>query len=278
MKTLASRYVVIIGIVLFLIGTSCGFPTWLPVDQFATSTTNVITTSPAIVSSPQPTLGAPSQTATTVYTNTPLPTQTAIPTATNTSSTPTSTTTSTLAITPTPTFAFPRITASMQANCRYGPGTAYLYAHGMYPGDGGTVWGRNYAGTWLWIQPDNIEYQCWISISVVEVQGDIFSVAVAPVRLPHQDLYGPPETVSAVRDGEQVTVTWSEVPMTVDDFRGYLLEVTVCQDGSLVSLAVHTETLSYVFTDEQTCDEDSSGLLYTVDKHGYSDPVEIPWP
>lgn len=191
---------------------------------------------------------------------------------------PTSTISLTPTITPSPTFTFPRVTTIMQANCRYGPGTAYLYAHGMYPGDGGAVWGRNSTGTWLWIQPDNIHYQCWISTSVVEVQGDIFSVYVAAVRLPYSYFYYPPEDVEAARAGDEVTVTWSRVPMTVDDDRGYLLEVTLCQGGELVWRVVHTDDTFYTFTDEPSCDGDSGGLLYTVDKHGYSDPVEIPWP
>jgi len=35
---------------------------------------------------------------------------------------------------------------------------------------------------------------------------------------------------------------------------------------------------TYTFTDEAGCAEASSGLLYTVEKHGYTDPVPIPWP
>ena len=222
------------------------------------------------------TLGGASATPTDRPTRTVTPSRTALPTMIPPSLTPTITPTAT--ITPTPTFAFPRVTAIMQANCRYGPGTAYLYAHGMYTGDGGTVWGRNSSGTWLWIQPDNIAYQCWISTAVVDVQGDVFTVRVAEVRLPTCDMYGPPENVAASRDGDEVTVTWSRVPMTEDDDRGYLLEVTVCQQGALVWMAVHTDETFYTFTDEDSCDSDSGGWLYTVDKHGYSDPVEIPWP
>jgi hypothetical protein len=208
-----------------------------------------------------------------VMTYTAWPTHTILPSAT---SSPTITPTAT--ITPSPTFAFPRITVSMQANCRYGPGTAYLYAHGMYSGDGGTVWGRNYSGTWLWIQPDNITYQCWIAASVVEIEGDIFTLSVAPVRLPHSPYYYPPENVEARREGDTVLVTWSRVPMTDDDFRGYLMEVTVCLNGNLVWMAVHTNELFYTFPDETSCDSDSGGLLYAVEKHGYTDPVDIPWP
>ena len=221
----------------------------------------------------------PTDTPTLTLTSTSTPTVTATPARTITptqSLTPTITPTPT--ISPSPTYTFPTITTLMQANCRYGPAKAYLYAWGMYPGDTGTVWGRNYSGTWLWIQPDNINYPCWIAASVVEIQGDIFTLRVASARLPQSTLYGPPQGVDAVREGDSVTVTWQPVNMTEDDNRGYMIEANICQQGNLVWLAVATMETSYTFTDETTCTQDSSGLLYTVEKHGYTDPVPIPWP
>jgi hypothetical protein len=92
------------------------------------------------------------------------------------------------------------------------------------------------------------------------------------------NLYGPPGNIQAVRDGNTVRITWDEVPMTVDDDRGYLLEVTVCQGGNLIWMAVQTMVETYEFTDEPGCSGSSGGLLYTVEKHGYVDPVTIPWP
>ncbi len=226
-------------------------------------------------------------------TGTPLPTATSTPSATPTAtptltrtptitpsptltSTPTETLTPT--ITPSPTYSLPTLVVKMQANCRYGPAKAYLYAWGMYAGDTATVWGRNQAGTWLWIQPDKITYQCWISTSVVDVTGDIFSVYVAPVRLPYSVLYGPPTNINAVRDGTSVTVTWHSAGMTEDDNRGYMIEANLCQGGNLVWLAVATMDTTYTLTDETVCSERSNALLYTVEKHGYTDPVPIPWP
>ena len=219
----------------------------------------------------------PTKTQTATLTSTPTPTVTSTITRTPTQ-TPTPTQSLTPTITPTPTFTFPTVTVLMQANCRYGPGKAYLYAWGMYTGDTGTVWGRNDSGTWLWIQPDIIKYQCWIAASVVEIHGDIFTLRVAPVRLPQSTLYGPPQDVSAARDGDSVTVSWQPVAMTEDDNRGYMIEANLCQNGNLVWLAVATMDTTYTFTDETTCSEASNGLLYTVEKHGYTDPVPIPWP
>jgi hypothetical protein len=167
----------------------------------------------------------------------------------------------------------------MQANCRYGPGTAYLYSHGLYEGDRGEVHGRNPSGGWLWIKPENLERHCWVAASVVEINSDIFTVAVVHPPLPKANaLYAAPKNVQAGRDGNKVTVTWKRVKMTEDDDRGYLLEVNVCQNGALIFMAVHTNKTSYEFTDEPGCKGKSGGLLYTVEKHGYPDPVKIPWP
>lgn len=66
--------------------------------------------------------------------------------------------------------------------------------------------------------------------------------------------------------------------MTKDDARGYLIEAKVCRNGYLIDIAVHTNGNSYTFTDEKGCDGESKGKLYAVEKHGYTDPVFLPWP
>lgn len=236
------------------------------------------------------------QTPTATVTGTSVPTGTATATATRTAthttqptSTPTFPPTDTPTITPSPTYEYPTVTVLMQANCRYGPGTAYLYSWGLYPGDTAVVHGRNSNGTWLWIKPDNLNRHCWMAASVAEVHGDIFipfpgtpgtgagsGTSLPP--LPYTTFAGPPGNVQAFRDGDQVTVTWDEVPLSDDKRRGYLLEATVCQNGELTWLAVQTYATAYTFTDESTCDGESGALLYTAEKHGYSDPVSVPWP
>jgi hypothetical protein len=35
---------------------------------------------------------------------------------------------------------------------------------------------------------------------------------------------------------------------------------------------------SYTFTDDTDCSGSSSGMLWAAEKHGYADPVQIPWP
>lgn len=209
------------------------------------------------------------------------PTPTTPPTATSThtptaSPTPAPTQTPTETLTPTP--DQPHVIAAMRAFCRYGPGKAYLYSHELKEGDQALVDGRNGSSTWLWVQPANLDRHCWVSASVVQLFGELSTVNVVQTRLPQSTLYGPPEDVDAVRDGDEVTVTWNRVWMTEDDDRGYLIEALVCQNGALIFVAVQTNDTSYVFTDERNCSQASGGRLYTVEKHGYTTPVEIPWP
>jgi hypothetical protein len=108
-------------------------------------------------------------------------------------------------------------------------------------------------------------------------RGYIYSESARPV-LPRTTFAGPSENVNAERVGDMVTVSWSPVDLTVDKARGYLIEAQVCQDGQYISIAVQTDDTFYEFTDEVNCASSSSGRLYTAEKHGYSDPVAIPWP
>jgi hypothetical protein len=186
-------------------------------------------------------------------------------------------------ITATPTFEFPTVTVNKQAHCRYGPSAAYLHAADLYPGDAGTVRGRYIYGNWLYIKFDKLNYFCWVAPSVVDVAGDVSTVAYKELNLQSigSNMYGPPKNVTAVRDGNKVTISWEQVKMTADDDRGYLLELFVCQDTIYkwwTDSYPDQFTTRYTVTDEAGCAQPSSGKLYTVEKHGFSEPAIIPWP
>lgn len=254
---------------------------WIPMILIIVGVTfSIQACSNNFLSSPPPTI---TSTSTATNTNTAsltsTATQTLTPTNTNTPSiTTTSTITTTPTITLTPTFDFPDGVVLQQANCRYGPGTAYLFASGLFPGDSVDIWGRNSSGTWLWVQPDSIKYQCWVAASMLDISGDVFTVRVKSVILPHSTLYGPVQRIYAKRSGNEVSITWEPVWMTLDDDRGYLIEANLCQNGILIWQAVQTNTPSYTLIDETSCSTPSSALLYVVEKHGYTDPVQVPWP
>jgi len=75
----------------------------------------------------------------------------------------------------------------------------------------------------------------------------------------------PPAGVTAVRDGNQVTISWEQVEMTKDKDRGYLIEAFVCQDGAYLWWTFSYPdqySTSYTITDEPGCPAPSQGLLY----------------
>ena len=251
-------YKVILLILIFV--SSCA-----PSTQPATSTAPVVTPTPAATDTLEATF-------TPTYTQTSEPTRTFTPTL---ELSPT--------ITATPTFAFPTVTVNKQAHCRYGPSVAYLHAADLYPGDRGTVRGRYIYSKWLYVKFDKLNYSCWVAPSVVDVVGDVSTVAYKELNLQSigSNMYGPPGNVTAVRDGSRVTISWNKVEMTFDDDRGYLLELFVCQDGNYLwwtDSYPDQDSTSYTVKDEPGCPQPSSGKLYTVEKHGFSEPAIIPWP
>ena len=246
------------------------FLIFLMVSACAPSTEEQVTSTPVAV------------TATSVWTETLAATST--PTETIT---PTITLTPTIELSPTatatPTFAFPTVTVNKQAHCRYGPSVAYLHAADLYPGDSGSVRGRYIYSNWLYVKFDKLDYFCWVAPSVVDVVGDVSTVAYKDLNLQSigSNQYGPPSGVTAVRDGNHVTISWNQVKMTKDKDRGYLLELFVCQDTIYkwwTDSYPDQESTSYTVKDEAGCAQPSSGKLYTVEKHGFSEPAIIPWP
>lgn len=224
------------------------------------------------------------------WTRTPTSTRTFTPTSTSTptaTSTPTNTTTPTFTptptITPTPTFNFPKVTVNVaNLHCQFGPNKAYLHARDLHAGDTGVVWGRDAYNQWLYVRMSNLDIPCWVHKAYVDIEGDLTKLLVQQVNLPITNaLYAPPTNVEAERQGDQVTVSWDLVWMTEDDDRGYFLDVWVCQNGNYVWMPIGLPdqyTTSVTFTDQPGCSQPSGGKIYTVEKHGYTDPVDIPWP
>lgn len=252
-----------------LLATGCN----LPAAIGATSTP----VPPTATETPLPTS---THTATSTSTLTPTATFTASPspTASNTatpSNTPTPSMTPSPSVTPTPEPL--TLTATGSANCRYGPSKAYLYAWGMQEGDGAVVRGKNANGTWLWVQPDNTNWSCWVSTTAVEVEGDLETVKIVyPQVLTHPEV-GAPQGVKANRSGSQVTINWDAAPAAVG--LGYLIEARICIDGLyLWDVYYSTTNTSYTLKDPTSCAGDSYGQLRVYNKLGYSKAVKIPWP
>jgi len=193
--------------------------------------------------------------------------------------TPTPTESPTASITPT--YAILRGKVLVQANCRYGPGYPYLYKYGLFPEVLLDIVGRNELGTWVLIRGIGGTNKCWVKASLLEIRGDVMTVAPAFTSLPQSPYYGPPTGVKASRQGNEVTVIWYGIDISPGDDSEqfpYLIEAWVCLEGRLTFTPIGTYDTKATILDEMGCAEASHGRLYAVEKHGYTDWVEIPWP
>jgi hypothetical protein len=198
--------------------------------------------------------------------------------------TPTITRTPTITNTPEP----PIVSVLVHAACNYGPGSAYLYKYGLLEDTRFYVLGRNWDNTWLWVNSFYLWNPCWVRADQVHFDtGGLEDVPEAYSELPYAaNLYRPPRDISASRVGNEVTVFWSAVWMTEDDYRGYLIEAWVCQNRQEVFLPIahvppldaNIGTLAVKIVDEPGCLASSSARIYTVEKHGYTGFKVIPWP
>ena len=228
-------------------------------------------TSPTVISSSTPTV-----------TLTLKPSATATATATSTA---TSTLTPTQTATLIPTYIVLRGEVNVaHVSCFYGPHKSYLYKYGLVGGSNLEIIGRNIDTNYIEIRAIGGTNPCWMNLEWMDVEGDINNVRPIPateVVLPQSPYYGPVSGVKASREGDQVTISWNYLAISPgkDSLQfPYLIESWVCQDGNLRFLPVGSWQTITAITDQPGCNEASHARLYGVEKHGYTTPVEIPWP
>jgi hypothetical protein len=263
-----------------LVGTACNSSAQ---TQGITTATAIVTNSlPAQLTSTPIVTFYPTFTST--ITPTAQPSSTPMPSPSSTSPSPSDTATATLTpdFTPTitPTYAILRGTVKEQSNCRYGPGAAYLYKYGLYTGNTLEIIGRNETGTWIMVQAIGGSNPCWLKATLMDIKGDVWSLAPASLPLPQSPYYGPLTGAASVREGERVTISWNSLNLRAGDDSlqyPYLVEGWLCQGGKLVFLPIGSWETMIVVTDEPGCSEPSHARVYGVEKHGYTNWVEVPW-
>jgi hypothetical protein len=200
--------------------------------------------------------------------------------------------TNSIGLTPSPasptsaTFEPTPVTILAQSDCMYGPGAVYLYKYTVFPDNPMEASGRNLDGSWLYVQAASGWNPCWIQAAAVKFKdGNAEALPVVVSTLPFSNQYNSPDA-SAHRDGSVVIITWKADWMSLDDYRGYLIEAWICQGGKQVfepigyvpSLASNTGTLSIKVTDESGCAIPSMVHMYSAQKQGYSNFSNVPWP
>jgi hypothetical protein len=266
---------IFIGITLLFLLAACGSP----VIEDASPTRAEVALpsgSPTIVPptashTPSP---IPSHTVTATPSPSPTPSETALPTVTATS---------TVSPTPTitPTWSILRAKVLEQANCRYGPGHMYLYKYGLYPDFNIEVFGRTEVGDWVLIRAIGGTNPCWVKASLLDIKGDVMALEPTYIPLPQSPYYGPLTGVFAARSGIEVSISWNLFVHRAGDepdLYTQLVEAWLCQGGKLVFTPIGTFDNFVTVIDEPGCTEPSHARVYGVEKHGYTYPVEVPWP
>jgi hypothetical protein len=153
-----------------------------------------------------------------------------------------------------------------------------LYEWGLYPANRVTVLNRNDDATWVYVDPWTYIDYCWVKADLLEFDGDITKLDVRVPILPASDLYGPVSNVRASRVDGDVWIAWDGIWMTEDDYRGYLIEIWICEAGELIFKPIHSHGFLVILPEDLDCDEESHGRVYAAEKHGYTRWVAIPWP
>ncbi len=171
-----------------------------------------------------------------------------------------------------------------QAVCHYGPGAPYLYKYAVIGGSNLEIISRVEGGDYLEVQAIGGNNPCWVNSKYIEIKGDANSlkpVDAEDVKLPLSPYYAPPASVSAARQGDQVTVIWTPLTLRASDDSEqtpYILEAWLCQDGQITFSPLGTYQTALEASDEAGCAEPSHARLLAAEKHGYTRPVDVPWP
>ncbi len=141
--------------------------------------------------------------------------------------------------------------------------------------------GRNEAGTWVVVQAIGGSNPCWVKASLVDIKGDMMSLAPTWLPLPQSPYYGPLTGAWAERKGDDVILSWDPLVLKAGDEATenlYLVEAWLCTNGQLTFTPIGTWDTILTVKDEAGCQEASHARVYGVEKHGYTAWVNIPWP
>jgi hypothetical protein len=147
--------------------------------------------------------------------------------------------------------------------------------------------GRSWDDQWINVQEIHGWNACWIPANQARLDsGSVADLPFVYTALPLARYEYSSPTAKAVRDGDEVTVTWEAKWMSIDELRGYLIEAWVCQDGELMFLPVSVSptyeenvgTFTVKITDEAGCAEPSRAHIATVVKRGYTPFEKVFWP
>jgi hypothetical protein len=145
--------------------------------------------------------------------------------------------------------------------------------------------GRTNEDNWHWVYVDG-KNKCWVNINYIDISGDWLALPVVypgSAKLPVSPYYPPTAVLKVLREKNDVTIKWADVPLRAGDEEDermlhYIVEVWHCVDGQVLFEPLPTNDESIKFVDEPGCSEPSHGRIFVQEKHGFSGPTDIPWP
>lgn len=193
--------------------------------------------------------------------------------------------TSTSSPSPSPTYGILRGEVIVDhVSCFYGPHKSYLYKYGLVGGSNLEIIGRNVDTNYIEIRAIGGTNPCWMNSEWMNIKGDINVIPpIDPldVVLPQSPYYGPLTGVQAIRNNNIVTISWNILAISPgkDSLQyPYLVEAWLCQNRKLVFSPNGSWINTIDLEDQPGCMEPSHAKVYGVEKHGYTVPVEVPWP
>lgn len=182
----------------------------------------------------------------------------------------------------------PQASLPQYTDCLHGPAKFYTYKTSFLAGQQVEVLGRSEDGGWIEVEEVGGWNSCWIEVSQSQLQSiSVEDLPVVAPLLPRSEYeFGSPLTITTRRDGDDVTVSWEAVFMSVDEVQGYLIDAYVCRGGQLVHLPVfvdvtyeeNTGLISAQITDEAGCTEPSTAHIVTMGRRGFAGWEKIFWP
>jgi hypothetical protein len=168
-------------------------------------------------------------------------------------------------------------------SCRFGPGVMYLYKFGIFQETVMEIIGRLETSSWVLVQAMGGDNPCWVNGDYMEIRGEIGHVEVVD---PHKVLawspyYNALTSVSAQRNGDEVTVFWDPLYLRAGDSSEqvpYVVEAWVCQDGEIIFDPVGAYSTAAVVVDQAGCQEESHIRVFAAEKHGYTQWVVVDIP
>jgi hypothetical protein len=187
-----------------------------------------------------------------------------------------------------PQTGLPQATLPQYTDCLYGPATYFTYKTSFPAGQQVEVVGRSEDAAWVNIEEVGGWNSCWIQAGQAQLQNTRVEdlPMVSPLLPKNEYEFGSPTTTSAKRHGDEVTVSWKAVYMSLDEIQGYLIDAYVCQGGQPIHLPVfvsktfaeNTGTISVQIKDETGCSVPSTAHIVSIGRRGFAEWEKIFWP